>query len=326
MRSHGQKLYSITDLGTLTPPEGYSSASYATGLNKSGHVVGSSVHKKKVGATTYYWIRGFVWRSGQLTDMGLLPGALANGRSYAAAINDLGQVAGTASDSLNRMVPVLWQDGAFTEIGLPPWASSATLSDINEAGQLCGEAGGRAFLYSGGQFLEIPGMDEVPVADSAAYGINEAGHVAGHMMTVSDDTYGAFLFDGVETRSIAATVQRGAYDINDLGQIVGCVRTSLFAYTFKAFLWQGGALTYLSSPDGLLDPAAYAINNKGTIVGYAGFAARWKKGKLADLNKKIPAGSGWILREASDINEKGQIVGWGVHNGQTRAFLLTPAP
>ena len=47
-------------------------------------------------------------------------------------------------------------------------------------------------------------------------------------------------------------------------------------------------------------------------------------GKIKDLNKMIPAGSGWVLTIASGINAAGQIVGMGTHNGKTRGFLLTP--
>jgi probable HAF family extracellular repeat protein len=45
---------------------------------------------------------------------------------------------------------------------------------------------------------------------------------------------------------------------------------------------------------------------------------------MTDLNNLIPAGSGWILVEATAINKAGQIAGVGTINGQTRAFLLTP--
>src|SRR6185503_7829555 len=39
----------------------------------------------------------------------------------------------------------------------------------------------------------------------------------------------------------------------------------------------------------------------------------------------IPQDSGWTLISARGINNQGQIVGFGTHNGQTRAFLLTPS-
>jgi hypothetical protein len=38
----------------------------------------------------------------------------------------------------------------------------------------------------------------------------------------------------------------------------------------------------------------------------------------------LPANSGWTLYDAFDINDLGQIVGAGTHNGITRGFVLTP--
>jgi len=34
--------------------------------------------------------------------------------------------------------------------------------------------------------------------------------------------------------------------------------------------------------------------------------------------------SGWVLNEATGVNEAGVVVGNGTLNGQTRAFRLTP--
>jgi hypothetical protein len=45
---------------------------------------------------------------------------------------------------------------------------------------------------------------------------------------------------------------------------------------------------------------------------------------MTDLGTKIPANSGWTLLVAGGINNGGQINGWGIHNGNYRAFLLTP--
>lgn len=47
---------------------------------------------------------------------------------------------------------------------------------------------------------------------------------------------------------------------------------------------------------------------------------------MRDLNSLIPDTAGWTLVEARGINDAGQIVGYGRHNGQPRAFLLTPSP
>jgi len=45
------------------------------------------------------------------------------------------------------------------------------------------------------------------------------------------------------------------------------------------------------------------------------------------LNNLISPDSGWTLKDATAINDNGQIVGYGDDgSGQARAFLLTPVP
>jgi probable HAF family extracellular repeat protein len=45
---------------------------------------------------------------------------------------------------------------------------------------------------------------------------------------------------------------------------------------------------------------------------------------MLDLNNLTPPDSGWLLTEAKDINDAGQIVGIGIVDGRQHAFLLTP--
>jgi len=45
-------------------------------------------------------------------------------------------------------------------------------------------------------------------------------------------------------------------------------------------------------------------------------------GTMVDLNTRIDA-TGWVLREATGINGKGQIVGNGTLNGVQLGFVLT---
>jgi probable HAF family extracellular repeat protein len=45
---------------------------------------------------------------------------------------------------------------------------------------------------------------------------------------------------------------------------------------------------------------------------------------MQSLQDCIPTDSGWILSEASAINNRGQIVGTGTIDGKTHAFILTP--
>ena len=46
---------------------------------------------------------------------------------------------------------------------------------------------------------------------------------------------------------------------------------------------------------------------------------------MVDLNTVIPADSGWVLQFADSINDREEIVGFGVNSkGKTHAFLLAP--
>ena len=45
---------------------------------------------------------------------------------------------------------------------------------------------------------------------------------------------------------------------------------------------------------------------------------------MRDLNHSIAADAGWRLLEASAINDRGQIVGFGLFGGAQRAFRLDP--
>jgi probable HAF family extracellular repeat protein len=100
-----------------------------------------------------------------------------------------------------------------------------------------------------------------------------------------------------------------------------------------AFRWtQTYGLLDLGTLGGLTGEAT-AINESEQIVGFSDTPAGTQHAFLwistygiADLNDLIPPGSGWELIEAHGINSDGEIVGWGFHNGNKRAFLLTTHP
>src|SRR5262249_42634631 len=134
-------------------------------------------------------------------------------------------------------------------------------------------------------------------------------------------------------------------DVNNFGQIVGQFLKQETG-SVHAFLHDSGRFTDLGSP---LSPEtnASAINDRAQIVGvqlvaydrvchdvggdevcvdlYKMHAFLHEMGVLTDLNSVIPSNSGWELSWAFDINNRGQIVGYGVIKDHFRAFLLTPA-
>ena len=120
-----------------------------------------------------------------------------------------------------------------------------------------------------------------------------------------------------------------AKSINNNGQVVGYSLNSI-GHT-HAFLWEDGKMTDLGSLEQDQYCIATSINNWGQIVGYSSRSFYetkrpflWKHGIMTDLNDLIDKTSGWILYDAFDINDEGQIVGRYFINGKMRSFLMSP--
>jgi uncharacterized membrane protein len=99
-------------------------------------------------------------------------------------------------------------------------------------------------------------------------------------------------------------------------------------------VWSGGVVHDLGLLDGVHPTAAYGVNDCGTAVGDATVdiasnrivAVVWQNGVGRDLNQMIPGAFDWNLVTARAINNRGEIVGYGVRSGFSgqRAFLLRP--
>ena len=128
-----------------------------------------------------------------------------------------------------------------------------------------------------------------------------------------------------------------ASGVNDNGQIVGGANL-LGEAVQHAFVWQDGVTQDLGALPNNQGSFAISINNKGQAVGMSaqGFdgggsaafscpcrAVLWQDGAVIDLNSFVPAGSGWELFTGEAINEKGQIAGQAIRNGNLSAYLLT---
>ncbi|MBI1917143.1 MAG: hypothetical protein HYS12_20755 [Planctomycetes bacterium] len=67
-----------------------------------------------------------------------------------------------------------------------------------------------------------------------------------------------------------------------------------------------------------------SINNNGQVVGGSYF---WQNGVRLNLNDFLDASQGWSIATTADINDAGQVVGQGTHNGVNPSyFVLTIGP
>jgi len=121
--------------------------------------------------------------------------------------------------------------------------------------------------------------------------------------------------------------------VNQFGHVAGESLLST-AGNDHAVLWtRPSAISDLGLLPGGTISVANALNDSDVVVGFGDFtgsagaihAFQWTASNgMTDLNNLIPPNSGWTLLEAKGINERGEIVGTGVIQGEEHAFLLIP--
>jgi probable HAF family extracellular repeat protein len=316
----------------------------AIAINERGQVVGTS---QIPGDASHH---GFIYHKGTITDIG---------RIYPYNINNLGQVVGhynTEIDGDSTVRSFIYSNGTLADLGTISSDSRAQswANGINDFGQVVGSAntvyvGSRfhAYFYGNGVMEDIDTIGP-DYEQSEAWVINNRGMVVG-----SERDGGVFLYsDGVMRR---LNILGNAFDMNDRGEFVGF--GSWGPGLRGAFLYREGEFTALGDLGDSGHTAPRAINESSQIVGqsdigyverpwgysHIGHAFLYDNGLMTDLNTLIPANSGWELMYATDINNRGQIVGYGVRDGKFQrvcyeddsdtycynfpvysAFLLTP--
>jgi probable HAF family extracellular repeat protein len=314
--------------------------SVAFALNNLGQVVGDSKWSRSgaVGAShPMLWSDGEpgvkVWQSDnpffRLGGIGM-------------DINDNGQIVGRAGSGDMMPLPgpgvrpgaaVVW-DATNGLRYLGTLGGSSEALEINNAGQIVGSSQNELFADRAFLWTEENGMQDLGTLgglESRGNGINSFGQVVGYS-TRSDGFEHAFIWDSVAGMIDLApdsVLSSRAWGINDQGQIVGEIQGAIRS----AFVWDSQQGLQILDQPGARFSSATAINNAGQILGAGDPSGLHPELVLWDpinglraLTDLIPADSGWQLEFASDINDRGQIVGYGYINGEVRGFLMTPVP
>jgi probable HAF family extracellular repeat protein len=323
--------YTATDLGTLR-----SGSARVHGVNAAGQAAGESGHPHGEETHAFFW-----QRAGGIRDLGTLPGG---DYSAAFAINDSGMVVGTSNTALSTHAFSWTAAGGLHDLGALPGANASSALSINNQGQIAGASGAHAVLWTQGSILDLGTLGG---ETSEARGINNQGVVVG----VSDTSSGphAFLWrDGSmqDLGVLPGDASSRADHINDSGMVVGASEGSGGVH---AFVWtSSGGMQALQAFSGSTYSEAYAVNSQGQVVGESTGslgprAFLWtSQSGMIDLNEALANLPGDIvLVGAVSINDKGEIVAFGlknpqvsrhqevtadshVHAGPTRVFLLAP--
>jgi len=317
--------YSITDLGPGT----------AIDINSSGQVLGSASH-------------AYLWTEGRRHYLGILLND--TGGSDALSLNDSGQALGVSFGKRQVLEaapvpshPFVWQNGKFTPL-TDGSAVDAKALKINNAGQVLlvntSASAAAGALWQAGQITPISaiGKSGKPLE---LVSMNNRGQIIARGSD-SPDTFTtapvplrSYLVQNGQVTDLGALPDRQitlAAVINDNQLIVGAggpLNSNDPNLPFQAFMWQNRQIAVLNA----LPNVQNDLNNSSQIVGWiqdASIARRYaylydlKNRTLVDLDATVGKPAGWKLESATAINDRGQIIGEGLHNGQFHSYLLTP--
>jgi uncharacterized membrane protein len=320
--------YQITALEGLDP--GGSSLAY--GMNDSGQVVGQAFN------STSGLNEAVVWDNGVALSLGH--------EGLARSVNNSGTVVGETGNA-NLFLPsgeaFIYENGVFSILNTGMGPNSGAY-DINDSGIITGYAffgvpfttQAHGFIYDNGVTTEID-----PYTNAGGYsrghGINEAGSIAGRssedLFNNSDKHMSVWDSTGQINFQPAPYTYSTAQQINNNGVVVGNGHDA--NGDMKAIIWNTDGSIQLLGTFGGTQSRAFSINDANTIVGFAEIAGNDDRAMISydglnmvDLNSEVANLSGWAsLDRAYDINENGDIVGYGTRtDGTQQAFRLTVVP
>lgn len=218
----------VYEQGVLRPliQTGVYTAAHAVDINEAGQVTGDTTDND-----------AFIETHGSVQ---LIRTPAGFDYTIGLGLNNHGVVAGCYYHHLTNIGgrAFIWADGQMTTLTVPD-AYSHQATDINDAGQVCGnayrelDAKSRAFVWQDGQTRYLKNLGSHKGASSRAVAINSEGTVAGTSSRSTQQAphqpYHAVVWHGDQPCAIedvldetsAGWLLYSATDINDHGQVVG---------------------------------------------------------------------------------------------------------
>lgn len=323
--------YQIYDIGVVQTGD---TASQGFGVSTGGVALGRSV--RSGGAQAFRWTLG-----GGIVG---LPNLAGRAFCVSNTANDSGIVAGTCASTLfgSSRLPVIWQNGAVSQLPLPMGETLGDANDVNASGVAVGSINGgslqRGVIYSGGNATVITQTTSNGSFFVTAFGVNDSGRIVGQGIDPTNAArnvgivYDIGSSSAFEVGALPGANGALAFAVSNTGYVVGS--SMLNQGSGLPFIWsQSGGMVAIPLASGTTQGSARAVNSSGWVVGndssafsipflYDGTATY----RLADL---IPAGTGWDLSmntssSALGISDNNVIVGTGVYNGQVHAYAMVP--
>jgi uncharacterized membrane protein len=291
-------------------------------------------HRQVVGISS--GLRPFLWtEEGGQRDLGNTPGGGGGG---AYAINNRGVVVGTGDEA-----PFMWDEagGMRRLAALDAVPGHKTANDVNERGQIVGwihhDGEARAYRLDPDGALTILGDLPGGRTYAGSYMINDRGEIVGHGNS-ADGRRGWFWSESTGMVEIPPFSPGGSTNfgaINNHGVVAGIANVNGQQQDLPgsfAFTWTlDGGLHRLAALPGASHSTAAGINDHGEIAGYGNgdgvadlVGVYWDRGGTPWNLDEVTgaAGQGWHFQQAFGINDHGDVIGWGVHDGAHRGFLL----
>ena len=313
------------------------STSFAFGMNGDGELCGGYTPCSKSANGSSVWLGQGGW-----VNVAQPPGRewfrlydITSSRSIAGSSQPL------TESFPRRAVRYDFVNNVFIDIGLLPGFTNSEAVAINENGWVCGYLSGvnsQAFIWQDNRMALL----NLPIGpNSMANDISDSGLVCGWMGQAWTTIASAFIYDSStgETVNVGTplpgTTNADATAVNSLGNICGrsgewCGE---FAFCYRGFFWSKGNVQELGVLPGFDRCIPKDLNDSNIVVGFCDThfgntrAFVWRNGVMYRLSDLVyPPQPTLNIREATAINNAGQIAGQAGIPGGNAAVRLTPIP